>query len=437
MEYLLQILVTLVVLYALARAGTVLVSRFGLPGLIGEIIMGVVIANLVIGDFSLMEFLDLGMPAPGVEGDHGSGVYPIVYAMAELGVIFLLFTVGLETKVNDLMKSGKAAFFCALMGVIVPFILGFALIMGTEGNMNHALFLAAAMVATSVGITARIIKDLKLMDTREARIIIAAAVIDDVLGMIVLAIVKGMVESGELSILNVASITLQAVVFVLAVIAICKWVIPRIYDYFEDRKKAKEAAGKVPFSTNKLVLAIIVCLAMAALAEFIGLAAIIGAFLAGMMFADHAWEWDLESKIDSISTFLLSFFFLNVGLQVDVSTLGDTSLLLLVVVVIILAIISKLVGCSLGAKMGDRSLDSSSLKIIGFGMAPRGEVGIIVAAIGLSLMTPDKVPAMSPELYAVVVLMSVITTIIAPPIISKLFRQKYHEEYKILPEDQI
>ena len=437
MEYLLQILVTLVVLYALARAGTVLVSRFGLPGLIGEIIMGVVIANLVIGDFSLMEFLDLGMPAPGVEGDHGSGVYPIVYAMAELGVIFLLFTVGLETKVNDLMKSGKAAFFCALMGVIVPFILGFALIAETEGNTNHALFLAAAMVATSVGITARIIKDLKLMDTREARIIIAAAVIDDVLGMIVLAIVKGMVESGELSILNVASITLQAVVFVLVVIAICKWVIPRIYDYFEDRKKAKEAAGKVPFSTNKLVLAIIVCLAMAALAEFIGLAAIIGAFLAGMMFADHAWEWDLESKIDSISTFLLSFFFLNVGLQVDVSTLGDTSLLLLVVVVIILAIISKLVGCSLGAKMGDRSLDSGSLKIIGFGMAPRGEVGIIVAAIGLSLMTPDKAPAMSPELYAVVVLMSVITTIIAPPIISKLFRQKYHEEYKVLPEDQI
>lgn len=431
MEYLLQILVTLVVLYALARAGTVLVSRFGLPGLIGEIIMGVVIANLVIGDFSLMEFLDLGMPAPGVEGDHGSGVYPIVYAMAELGVIFLLFTVGLETKVNDLMKSGKAAFFCALMGVIVPFILGFALIMGTEGNMNHALFLAAAMVATSVGITARIIKDLKLMDTREARIIIAAAVIDDVLGMIVLAIVKGMAESGELSILNVASITLQAVVFVLVVIAICKWVIPRIYDYFEDRKKAKEAAGKVPFSTNKLVLAIIVCLAMAALAEFIGLAAIIGAFLAGMMFADHAWEWDLESKIDSISTFLLSFFFLNVGLQVDIGTLGDTSVLVLVVVVIILAVISKLVGCSLGAKMGDRSLDSGSLKIIGFGMAPRGEVGIIVAAIGLAS------GAMSQDLYAVVVLMSVITTIIAPPIISKLFRQKYHEEYKILPEDQI
>ena len=240
-----------------------------------------------------------------------------------------------------------------------------------------------------------------------------------------------MAESGELSILNVASITLQAVVFVLVVIAICKWVIPRIYDYFEDRKKAKEAAGKVPFSTNKLVLAIIVCLAMAALAEFIGLAAIIGAFLAGMMFADHAWEWDLESKIDSISTFLLSFFFLNVGLQVDIGTLGDTSVLVLVVVVIILAVISKLVGCSLGAKMGDRSLDSSSLKIIGFGMAPRGEVGIIVAAIGLAS------GAMSQDLYAVVVLMSVITTIIAPPIISKLFRQKYHEEYKILPEDQI
>lgn len=431
MEYLLQILVTLVVLYTLARLGTLLVSRFGLPGLIGEIVMGVVIANLVIGDFSLMDFLDLGMPAPGVEGDHGSGVYPIVYAMAELGVIFLLFTVGLETKVNDLMKSGKAAFFCALMGVIVPFVLGFALIMGTDGNMNHALFLAAAMVATSVGITARIIKDMKLMDTREARIIIAAAVIDDVLGMIVLAIVKGMAESGELSIVNVLSITLQAVVFVLAVIGICKWVIPRIYDYFEERKKVKEAAGKVPISMNKLVIAIIVCLGMAALAEYIGLAAIIGAFLAGMMFADHAWEWDLEGKIDSITTFLLSFFFLNVGLQVDIGTLSDTSVLILVIVVIVLAVISKLVGCSIGAKIGDKSLDSSSLKIIGFGMAPRGEVGIIVASIGLAS------GAMSQDLYAVVVLMSVITTIIAPPIVSKLFRQKYHEEYKILPEDRI
>ncbi len=429
MEYLLQILVTLVVLYALARLGSAIISRFGLPGLIGEILIGVIVANLVIGDFNLMEdLLNMTMPDPGNTEDHGSGVYPIVYTLAELGVIFLLFMVGLETKVSDLMRSGKAAFFCALLGVIVPFIMGFALIMGTEGNLNHALFLAAAMVATSVGITARIIKDLNLMDTREARIIIAAAVIDDVLGMIVLAIVKGMADSGDISILGVASITLQAVVFVLAVIAVCKWVIPVLYDRIAARKAASE--GRNRMSINMLAVAIIVCLAMSAFAEVIGLAAIIGAFLAGMMFADHASEWDLEEKVDSITAFLLSFFFLNVGLQVDISTLGSTSVLILAIVTIILAVISKLIGCSLGAKLGDRSLDGQSMKIIGFGMAPRGEVGIIVASIGLAS------GAMSQELYAVVVLMSVVTTIIAPPLISKLFKAKYHnEEYRIL-EDQ-
>lgn len=431
MEHLLQILVTLVILYALARFGSAIISRFGLPGLIGEILIGILVANLVIGDFDLMKFLDLEMPSPGDTESVGSGTYQIVYALAELGVIFLLFTVGLETRVSDLMKSGKAAFLCALLGVIVPFLFGFALIMATEGNLNHALFLAAAMVATSVGITARIIKDMKLMDTREARIIIAAAVIDDVLGMIVLAIVKGMVSSGELSIGSILSITLQAALFVLAIIAVCKWVVPRIYDYFEDRRNKMEAEGKVPRSANKLVLAIIVCLGMAALAEAIGLAAIIGAFLGGMLFADHAWEWDLEHKIDSISTFMLSFFFLNVGLQVDINSLFDTTVLVLVLIVIVLAVVSKLIGCSLGAKLGDKTLDGHSLKIIGFGMVPRGEVGIIVASIGLST------GAMSQELYAVVVLMSVITTLVAPPIISKMFKQKYHDEYVIMPEDRV
>lgn len=432
LEYLAQILVTLVVLFALARAGSAIVSRFGLPGLIGEILIGVVVANLTFGDFSLLEdVLGCTMPEPGVISDHGGGVYPIVYAIAELGVILLLFTVGLETRVNDLMKSGKPAFFCALLGVIVPFIFGVVVIMAYDGNINHAMFLGAAMVATSVGITARIIKDMRLMDTREARIIIAAAVIDDVLGMIVLAIVKGMASSDSLTIGSIVWIIVQAAVFVLAVIAICKWVIPRIYDYFEARRKAKTAQGKVPMSVNMLVVALIVCLAMSALAEMIGLAAIIGAFLAGMMFADHAWEWDLEKKVDSITTFMLSFFFLNVGMQVDLSALTSGTVLMLAAVVIILAIIGKYIGCSIGSKIGDRSLDKQSLNIIGFGMVPRGEVGTIVASIGLST------GAMSTELYAVVVLMSVITTLIAPPLISKLFRSKYKDEYKITPDDMI
>lgn len=429
MEYLLQILLTLGILFALARIGSGLVSRFGFPGLIGEIVVGIVVANFAIGNFNLMDFLDLQLPVPGVSESHGEGVYPIVYALAELGVILLLFTVGMETRVNDLMKSGRAAVLCAILGVVVPFICGFALIMAWDNHMNHALFMAAAMVATSVGITARIIKDMKLMDTREARIIIAAAVVDDILGMIVLAIVKAMVASDTMSIGGIVSIIVEAIAFVLIILAICKWVVPRIYEFFDKRKKDKIAQGKVPAAMNKLVLALVVCLFMAALAEAIGLAAIIGAFLAGMLFADHAWEWDLEHKIDSISTFMLSFFFLNVGMQVDINTLSSASVLILALFVIILAVVGKCVGCILGSRMGDKDLDRQSLLIIGFGMVPRGEVGIIVASIGLST------GAMSTELYAVIVLMSVITTLIAPPIISTLFKKKYHGEYKILPED--
>lgn len=436
---LLQLLLALVVLFALARAGSAIVSRFGLPGLIGEIVMGVIVANLAIGDFSLMESLNIVMADPTVEGSRASDVYNVIYAFAELGVIFLLFTVGLETKVKDLMSSGRAALLCAILGVIVPFICGYALVMSLgDGDTNHALFLAASMVATSVGITARIIKDMHLMDAKEARIIIAAAVIDDVLGMIVLAIVKGMVESGEVSIGGIVSITLQAVAFVFVVIAACKWVVPRIYDYFDAKKKAKEVKGEVPASINKLVLALIVCLCMAAFAECIGLAAIIGAFLAGMLFADHAWEWELEQKIDSISTLMLSFFFLNVGMQVNLSSMSEGSIIMLAAVALVLALISKFIGCGLGAKIGDPGLDKQSLGIIGVGMMPRGEVGIIIASIGLSITVVEDgavVRAMSEELYTVVVLMSVITTIVAPPILAKLFRRKYSEDYKILDED--
>ena len=431
MEFLLQLLFAMAVLFVLARIGSSLVSRFGLPGLIGEIVIGIVIANLAIGDWSLLEMLNITLPEPGMHVTEGSDVYTIVYAFAELGVIFLLFTVGLETKVGDLLGSGKAALIAAVLGVVLPFVAGLALILATGGEMNGALFMGAAMVATSVGITARIIKDMRLMDTREARIIISAAVIDDVLGMIVLAIVKGMAVSGEFSIGSILSISLQAVLFVVAIILACKYVVPRIYDYFDARRRRIIAEGKVPPSTNKLVLAIILCLFMAAFAEFIGLAAIIGAFLAGMLLADHAWEWELEHKVESITTLFISFFFLNVGLQVDLNALTEASVLILAVVVLVLALITKYVGCGFGAKIADRTIDKQGVSIIGVGMMPRGEVGIIIASIGLSS------GVMGADLYSVVVLMSVVTTIIAPPILSKLFSRKYHEDYKIVEDDRL
>lgn len=420
-----EILFAMAVILALARLGSVIFAKLGLPGLIGEILVGVLIANIAGGAF-MTDILNIDVAVPN---DN----YEVLHVLAELGVMFLLFSVGLETKVKDLLGSGKSAFLCALLGVILPFVAGFALIVALgDYSTNAAMFMGAAMVATSVGITARIIKDMKLMDAKESRIIIAAAVIDDVLGMVVLAIVQGLATSeGDLNIMDLAIIIIKAVAFVLVAIGIAKWIVPRIHDFFDERNRKIVASGKVPYSFNKLVLAIIICLFMSYLAEYMGLAAIIGAFLAGMMFANYAWEWELEHKIEAITSFLISFFFVNVGLQVDLSTMTEMSVLLLAGIVIVLALLTKYIGCGIGARMGDKTVDKSSMNIIGVGMMPRGEVGIIIAAIGLAS------GVMSSDLYGVVVLMSVATTIIAPPILSSLFKKKYKEEYTIVPEDNL
>ncbi|MCL2032899.1 MAG: cation:proton antiporter [Methanomassiliicoccaceae archaeon] len=421
-----SILLMLVALIVLARLASGVFSRFGVPGLIGEIVIGIVIANLTIGDWSFLGMLDVEM------GDDPSQNYEIVELFAELGVIFLLFAVGLETKVKDLLSVGKAAMLVAVMGVIVPLVAGIALILVYDGNMHHALFLGAAMVATSVGITARVIKDMKLIDTKEAKIIIGAAVIDDVLGMVVLAIVVGMTASDGISVSNIALISAEALLFVVAILAAALWVVPRIYGYFEERNKKKFAeTGSSHSGINKLVLAIAVCIGFSFFADMIGLAAIIGAFLGGMLLAEYAWEWKLEEKIESITTLFISFFFLNVGMQVDIGSLTSVSAILLAVVVILLAVATKYVGCNLGAVWGDKSLSKGSRNIIGFGMVPRGEVGIIIAAIGLAS------GAMSSELYGVVIVMAVATTIIAPPLFARAFRKEYPPEYKLTQDDLI
>lgn len=432
---LVSIILMLLVLFVLARIGNVVFEKLGVPGLIGEIIVGIIVANLTIGDWSLLSWLDVTIPEPG---SHDAGTnYSVLYAFAELGVMFLLFSVGIETKVSELLSVGRSAMFVAVLGVIIPFILGFAYIEYTDSNFHHAMFLAAAMVATSVGITARVIKDMHLMDKLESKIIIGAAVIDDVLGMIVLAIVKGVAGTdGGISVGNVVVVIVEATVFVLAAILFAKYAVPRIYDWSEARRERLAAAGKVPPRANMFIIGIIVCLFMAWFAEVIGLAAIIGAFLAGMMFADHAWESKLDSKIETVTSLFISFFFLNVGLQVDLSDFGNSTVVVEAIVVTILAMISKYIGCGLGAKLGDRSTGMDSVNIIGVGMIPRGEVGIIVASIGLNIIV-DGAPALSSELYAVIVVMAVATTIIAPPILSKLCRKKYPPEYAINSGDKV
>lgn len=409
-----SVLLMLVVLFVLAAAGSKIFSHFGIPGLIGEIIIGVVIANLVIGDWSFLGMLGINM------GSDTSQNYDIVSLFAQLGVIFLLFSIGLGTKVKELLSIGKAAMMVATMGVIIPLIAGFALITVYNGDIHQALFLGAALVATSVGITARVIKDMKLIDTKEAKIIIGAAVIDDVEGMVVLAIVIGMTASGGTSAYSIVSIAVEALLFVVLSIAAALWVVPRIHEYLKKRKENGQPKSRMSNTgINALIIAIAVCLGFSWFADLIGLAAIIGAFLGGMLLAEFAQEWKLEERFEPITTLFISFFFLNVGMQVDLGSLATVSAIVLSIVVILVAIVTKYFGCSIGARLGDKSLSKESRNIIGFGMIPRGEVGIIVAAIGLSS------GQMSSELYGAIIIMAVATTIMAPPLFAWAFAKKY------------
>ncbi|MDR3283407.1 MAG: cation:proton antiporter [Candidatus Methanoplasma sp.] len=423
-----SIILMLAVLIALARLGSLLFQRFGLSGLIGEILIGIILANLVIGDWSIMNLLDVIMPDREAGIEDGSLNYEVVEIFAELGAIFLLFGVGLETRVRNLLSVGRAAMFVAVLGVILPFLFGFALIQVYDGNVNHAMFLGAAMVATSVGITARVIKEMNVLHTLESRIIIAAAVIDDILGMIILAIVVGAARTGNMAIGDVAMVAGIAVAFVLVIMAIAMWVVPEIYDYFvkrkmhkvhEEHKDLEAEESRKEDHLGKLIMAAVVCLGVAWFADSIGLAAIIGAFLGGMLLADYALEWGLEEKFEPITLFFLSFFFLNVGMQVKIEDCMNPAVLGLAAVVIVLAVVSKYIGCGVGARLGDKTLDKLSSKVIGIGMIPRGEVGIIVAAIGLAS------DAMSSELYAVVVIMAVATTVISPPLLVRAFKKRY------------
>ena len=264
-----SVLLMLGVVLGLAKLTSGIFNRFGVPGLIGEILIGVLIANLVIGDFNLMAMLDIVKPSsPGGPSLN----YELLEVIGELGVMFLLFAVGMETRVKDLTSVGKAAMLVAVLGVLVPFVLGFGFIMLYEGghSLYHALFMGAAMVATSVGITARIIKDMKLTDTRESKIIIGAAVIDDILGILVLAIVSGMAETGgSVSFGTIAQIIVLAIVFVAIVMLLAGKILPMIYQKLENRRAAKLAADPnyVPYKINMFALSLIVCLLLAYIAN--------------------------------------------------------------------------------------------------------------------------------------------------------------------------
>ncbi len=382
-EHSVQILFQIFVMFAAAKLLQVVGERVRIPAVISEIVAGILIGPHLLGLVKIEDW---------------------TLALAELGAIVLLFDVGLDQKLSDLVRVGRTALLVAVLGVVAPFVLGFGLLELIGGHSRiESIFLGAAMVATSVGITARVLQELGVLKTVVATVILGAAVIDDILGMIVLAVVSSLTE-GHVDYIQIGSVAAMAVGFTLFIVLVGRRVIRRV------TPRVQKFAASDPY----FPLAMVICLGLSLAAAKIRIAAIIGAFLAGLVFSEEELTPALKGKIHALYEFLVPFFFVAMGMQMDLSVLKRGDVLLLAAAVTLLAIVGKLVGCGLAAwKLGRRQAIQ-----IGVGMVPRGEVGIIVAAIGLGLHT------ISDEIYAVVIIMVLVTTLIAPPALKILFREK-------------
>jgi Kef-type K+ transport system membrane component KefB len=325
----------------------------------------------------------------------------VLDALAEIGVIFLLFTVGLETRPSDIFKVGRTAMLVAMLGVVVPFVAGWGLLSVWPGHSwIEATFLGAAMVATSVGITARVLSGMGLITAEASRVILAAAVIDDVIGWLVLAVVSSL-ATGRVNYLSIGLIAALAITFTLLVIAFGSRVVNRV----------KRPVGNLKIDHSLLMFALVLCFGLAAVASLIGIAGIIGAFLAGVALSEATDGTKLHQQSQALTEFTTPFFLVAIGMKLNLAIFRSPDVIALSAVVIALAILTKFIGCGLGALgMGRRRAIQ-----VGVGMIPRGEVGIVVAQIGVAMA------AVSDTIYGVVLAMAVITTLAAPPFIKLAF----------------
>jgi Kef-type K+ transport system membrane component KefB len=374
------LLLELFAIFLAAKVVGELFERFYLPAVLGEILAGVVLGPFALGWIHPTETIE---------------------SIAEIGAIFVLFNAGLETSPGDLIRVGRTALLVAVAGILFPFVLGFGYMKLIGDGTTEAIFVGAAMVATSVGITARVLGDLNVLSSHLAKIILGAAVFDDILGMVMLAVVAGLASAGGVDWLRMGVLLGEAVAFALFMIFVAPHMVRRV------------EAGVEKLSTRNapLVFALIICLLLSWLSVKIGMAAIIGAFFAGLMFADYAPRWNLLPKAHAINEFLAPFFFFSIGARLDVG-LFKGPVLVTAGVISVLAIVSKVVGC--GLPMAGRGWHS--VLAVGVGMMPRGEVALIVALAGLN----SKI--VTQQTYAIVVFMTAVTTVLAPPALRYLFR---------------
>ncbi len=378
-----QLLFTIFVMFVAAKLAAEIFERLKQPAVAGEILAGVIIGPSA-----------LGLVAPS----------ELTGALSEIGVILLLFLVGLETKPADIFRVGWRALLVAVFGVIAPFIFGYMIMLAWGQTTIEAIFVGAAMVATSVGITARVLGQMGLLNLEVSRIILGAAVIDDILGLLILAVVSSLAKEGGVNYVQIGTTAVMAVGFTLLVIFIGARAVNRIRPRVE----------KLKLGQSYLIFGLSLCLGLALVASYIGVAAIIGAFLAGMALSESAEGTDMPHQAEAVTEFLLPFFLTNIGMQLKLDALLNRNTIILALIITVLAVLSKLIGCGLASW----PLGKKKAVQIGMGMVPRGEVGVVVAQIGLQLKAVDAAA------YGVVLFMAVATTLIAPPFLARLFKDE-------------
>ncbi|MGI8556641.1 MAG: cation:proton antiporter [Pyrinomonadaceae bacterium] len=375
-----EILLTLFIMFVSAKIAAEIFERLNQPAVVGEILAGVIIGGSILGWVAPSDFTTL---------------------LAEIGIVFLLFTVGLETKPSAILKVGEIALLVAILGIVIPFIGGYLLMMAWGGTNLQAVFIGTALVATSVGITARVLKRLGLLDAPTARIILGAAVIDDILGLIILSIVSSSAQ-GAINYYEIVTTTVLAIAFTIFIGSVGAQLMTYLAPKIE----------RLRTGDSFFVFSLILCLGLSVAAIYIGVAAIIGAFLAGMALAEASEKVKfIHKQTNAVTEFLVPFFLVNIGMQLKLDVFKDSTIIILAILVTIIALLTKWLGCGLAAM----SLGWKRAAQVGVGMSPRGEFCVVVVQIGLGLAVIDD------ALYGVVLFMVVATTLIAPPILKYLY----------------
>lgn len=415
------VLLSLMVIYFASKLGGELSKLIGLPPVLGELVSGVLVG---VSALHLLVFPEIGVDVSssvlmttlqtlmGTSGETLEYVFAtqgeIISVLAELGVIILLFEIGLESDIKELQKVGWQAAIVAIVGVVAPFALGTVGLMGLfHVAAIPAIFAGAALTATSIGITSKVLSELGQLRSREGQIIVGAAVMDDVLGIIVLAVVASLAKTGDVSVINVATLIGSASGFLLGAILVGRG-FNQVFGSISDRLQTRG---------NLVIPALTFALFLAFVAQVVHLEAILGAFAAGLVLDETDQRKELDRQIIPIADVMVPIFFVTVGARVDLSVLNpiypeNRPGLIIAAFLIVVAIIGKTI--SGWAIFGKEPVNRLA---VGVGMIPRGEVGLVFAGIGAASGTLDR------PLQAAIIAMVILTTLVAPLMLRWAFRE--------------